>query len=322
MNTPTIPKDFKMENLGINRDIIIHNMEEAIAVYQSGEIFAKIGDERRGSALDWVKRNKPDQFESFIFSMKIKKDMANKLIAYSKLVEVAKEEGSDYPKSAATTAKIPGSVTTKIDTYNKIKEEVGHEPTRKDISDYKKKLSSKYSDISDIRNSNLKKNLRNEKEEVIDVEPEPTVDLVAENKALKAEIEKLKSKLKKETALKEKYYKELKGYKEDIEKLASDMNDALRPLVTILEAMKIEEDEKILREKASKAQFRNSTERVNQALRFFGLSSDFKKDELKSAYRNLAKQLHPDKGGNADEFFELTYLKETLDDFYKFRKVI
>lgn len=167
MSELIVPKELNMENLGINREVVIHNMDEAIAVYQSGEIFAKIGDERRGSALAWVKKNKPKEYDKFLVSMRIKKDAANKLISYSRLVEIAKEKGVDYPKSASLAKTIKGSPEKKLEKYNKAKEELGKEPTRNELSNLKPNLKN--------TRGLFKETLKNDTE-VIDVEPEDEDD--------------------------------------------------------------------------------------------------------------------------------------------------
>lgn len=52
----------------------------------------------------------------------------------------------------------------------------------------------------------------------------------------------------------------------------------------------------------------------------FGLSKDFEWDELKNAYKRLAKLVHPDKGGSKEIFNKVTECFKTLAHEYKMRK--
>ena len=48
--------------------------------------------------------------------------------------------------------------------------------------------------------------------------------------------------------------------------------------------------------------------------KILGLPNDASSDEIKKAYRKLAKELHPDKGGDEDKFKELSVAYEILSD--------
>lgn len=51
-----------------------------------------------------------------------------------------------------------------------------------------------------------------------------------------------------------------------------------------------------------------------------GVSQDATQDEIKKAFRSLAKIHHPDKGGNAEEFKKINEANEVLSDPEKRRK--
>jgi len=48
-----------------------------------------------------------------------------------------------------------------------------------------------------------------------------------------------------------------------------------------------------------------STSRLDTALKFLGLTRNATKDDVKKAYRKLAKKYHPDMGGNKNDFIKL-----------------
>lgn len=45
-----------------------------------------------------------------------------------------------------------------------------------------------------------------------------------------------------------------------------------------------------------------------------GVSQDASKDEIRRAYKRLAVQMHPDKGGDPEKFKELASAYEVLSD--------
>ncbi|UUV46493.1 DnaJ chaperone protein [Bacillus phage vB_BanS-Thrax3] len=49
----------------------------------------------------------------------------------------------------------------------------------------------------------------------------------------------------------------------------------------------------------------SSTSRLDIALKFLGLTKSATKDDVKRAYRKLAKKHHPDMGGNKNDFIKL-----------------
>ncbi len=50
-------------------------------------------------------------------------------------------------------------------------------------------------------------------------------------------------------------------------------------------------------------------------LEMLGIEGGFTKESLKVAYRNKAKELHPDKGGDAEAFIRLKEAYETVINF-------
>lgn len=57
---------------------------------------------------------------------------------------------------------------------------------------------------------------------------------------------------------------------------------------------------------------------VNGALSLLNLTANSTTDEIKSAYRKLAKTHHPDRGGDKDNFLKLNAAYETLRNHYNF----
>ncbi len=53
-----------------------------------------------------------------------------------------------------------------------------------------------------------------------------------------------------------------------------------------------------------------------EALAALGLPASSNSERIRKAYRRLAQELHPDKGGNPEEFDRITQAKATLDRIY------
>lgn len=49
----------------------------------------------------------------------------------------------------------------------------------------------------------------------------------------------------------------------------------------------------------------------NEAIKYLGLELPVTKDDIKTAYRRMARQYHPDAGGDAEDFIELQMAYET-----------
>ncbi len=309
-----VTKDTKLTPAIIS--VEIHSIEEAALLFKKGDALAKIADEVRGSALDWVKQNDRDRYPDFVADMGIKLDMANKLIAHSKLVAVAKSLGEDVPNKASSTAYLKGkSPQAKIKNYNHVKEVTGkQEPTQSDIV----KVNKKKPILKEILKNNkllIKKSLRNE--EIVEAE-------VVDNKPLQEEIVKLKAALKREKALKEKYYKELTAIKSDINKLHEDISDAVEPLEDIMDELRefMKNEEARAKIKHQELSFKKMNGDVEKALKAFNLTELSDLAKLKKVHRELVKKVHPDKGGSIDDFTYVDYNYKTLKDFYTFRDAL
>lgn len=53
---------------------------------------------------------------------------------------------------------------------------------------------------------------------------------------------------------------------------------------------------------------------MSDLYRRLGISRDASPDDIKKAYRDLARKNHPDKGGNAEEFKAIQEAHEVLSD--------
>ncbi len=291
----------------------IHSYEEASLIFKKGDALAKIADEVRGSALDWVKTNDRDRYPDFVADMGITLNTSNILIAHSKLVAVAKELDEDVPHQASLSQQLKGKTPeAKLESYHKIQAITGkQEPTQSDIKNHKKILSENFSKNS----QEFKKSLRNE--EIVEAE-------VVDNKPLQEEIVKLKAALKKEKALKEKYYKELTAMKDDIDQLHNAIIDAIQPLEDIMDELRNFMKDKEARDKIKRQElaFKKMNGDVEEALEAFNLTDLSNLAELKKIHRELVKKVHPDVGGNIDDFTNVDYNYKTLKDFYTFRDAL
>ena len=53
---------------------------------------------------------------------------------------------------------------------------------------------------------------------------------------------------------------------------------------------------------------------MSEYYNILGVNKNASEDEIKQAYRNLAKTHHPDKGGNKEKFQEIQEAYDTLSD--------
>ncbi len=125
--------------------IAINSYDEAINIYKRGDLFARVADNMRGSALQYIKETHNDRYKEFMQSMNIKANTANKLIAHSKLVAIAEVLDEPAPAKATITAELKGKTPeAKLDNYKEIQTETAkEEPTQAEIRTYNKKLSEK-----------------------------------------------------------------------------------------------------------------------------------------------------------------------------------
>lgn len=317
-----VTKDTNLKNMDIS-GVSIHSYNEAVDIYKKGNILAKIADEIRGSALAWVKKNEPEHYDEFLQVVGVKKDAANKLIAYSKLVEVAKELKEDYPETASKAAKLPGKKPEdKLTAYQEVKKEVGKEyPTQKEIDNYKKKLYEKDSNLSNIR--------KNYNEEIIDTEATPTdtIDWKAKYEAEKTKYEEEKAKrLKAEKRVKELNQK-LKGKAvlklgvEELYRYSLAIDSFAYELRKMLRVERLAKARRIFEETADLNRLLGKTHSdVDKALEVFGFKDGtFDLAAIKTRYRELVKQNHPDLERDPER---KVWLEEIMADINKSYKTL
>ena len=55
---------------------------------------------------------------------------------------------------------------------------------------------------------------------------------------------------------------------------------------------------------------------IQEAFRILGLTPDAPLSEVRRAYRDTVRERHPDKGGSAEEFYELQDAKDRLEGYF------
>lgn len=99
--------------------------------------------------------------------------------------------------------------------------------------------------------------------------------------------------------LSERFYMErMRKFDEDMKRMWEDFDRAW-------EKSQQQQKQQYRQQSQQKRYTSTSTSKLDTALKFLGLTKSATKDDVKKAYRRLAKKYHPDMGGNKNDFIKL-----------------